>query len=118
LVFDDRGNLLSWSRKPGTEHLNPEEAQKLRKKSKPTKLEKALLADLRIGEKRKQDLLTNLSRLIKRGMVGSPVASSPFSETDSPIKLIEEGNAVRLEMALHVSMNDFAREEEEWLTNF
>ena len=43
LVFDDRGYLLSLFRKPGTEHLSPEEAQKLRRKSKPTKREKKAL---------------------------------------------------------------------------
>jgi hypothetical protein len=42
LVFDGLGNLLSWSRKPGTEHLRPEEARKLRNKAKPTKLDKAI----------------------------------------------------------------------------
>ncbi len=118
LVFDDRGNLLSWARKPGTGHLRPADEQRLRKKSRPTKLEKAMLRDMRIGEARKQDLLITLSRLIKRNMVGSPVADSPFSETDKPFTLFEEGNTVRLEMATHVSMNDFIREEEEWLTNF
>jgi hypothetical protein len=118
LVFDGRGNLLSWSRKPGTEHLRPEEARKLRNKAKPTKLDKALLDDLRIGEKRKQDLLTYLSRMIKRGLVGSPTTGSPFSETDKPITLVEDGDAIRLEMAPHLSSKDFEREEEEWLTNF
>jgi len=118
LVFDDRGNLLSWSRKPGTEHLSPEESRKLRSKSNPTKLEKALLDDLRIGEGRKRDLLITLSRMIQRGMVGSPAAGSRFSETDKPFTLFEEGDAVRLEMAAHISMDDFTREEDEWLTNF
>ena len=30
LVFDDRGNLLSWFRKPGSEHIAPARAQELR----------------------------------------------------------------------------------------
>jgi hypothetical protein len=118
LVFDGRGNLLSWLRKPGTEHLTPEEARKLRNKTKPTKHENALLKDLRIGEQRKRDLLTYLSKLIKRGLIGLPTAGSPFSETDKPITLIEEGDAIHLEMAPHLSSEDFEREEAEWLTNF
>ncbi|MGB5987494.1 MAG: hypothetical protein WBG37_19470, partial [Desulfobacterales bacterium] len=118
LVFDDRGNLLSWFRKPGTEHLSPAEAKKIRGKAKPTKLEKKALADLGIGEGRKKDLLTYLSRLIQRGMVGTPAAGSPFSETDKPFTLLEEGQALHLEAAPHISMEDFTREEEEWLTNF
>ncbi len=118
LVFDDRGNLLSWSRKPGTEHLSPEESRKLRSKSNPTKLEKALLDDLRIGEERKRDLLITLSRMIQRGMVGSPTVGSHFNETDKPFTLFEEGNTVRLEMATHINMDDFSREEDQWLTNF
>jgi hypothetical protein len=77
LVFDGRGNLLSWSRKPGTEHLTPEEARKIQNRTKPNKLEKALLEDLQIGEQRKRDLLTYLSTMIKRRLVGSPTAGRP-----------------------------------------
>lgn len=118
LVFDDRGNLLSWFRKPGTEHLSPEQARKIRQKPNPTKLERMALADLRNGEMRKEDLLTYLSRIIQGGMVGRPVAGSPFSETDKPFTLLEEGDALSLEMAAHINMENFTREEEEWLTNF
>jgi hypothetical protein len=118
LVFDDRGNLLSWSRKPGLEHLSPEEAKSLKRKTNPTKLEKALLEDLRIGEGRVQDLLRTLAGMIKRGLAEAPAAGSPFSDTEPPFALFEEGDTVRLEMAPHISMEDFEREEEEWLTNF
>lgn len=118
LVFDDRGNLLSWFRKPGTEHLSPEEAQKIENNQNSPKLKRMALADLRNGEKRKEDLLSYLFILIKRRMVGTPIAGSPFSETDKPFYLFEEGDALRLEMAPHINMEDFTREEEEWLTNF
>ena len=45
LVFDERGNLLSWFNKPGTEHITPDEAVKLRQKTR-TKLQRAQLNDL------------------------------------------------------------------------
>ena len=51
-------------------------------------------------------------------MVGPPTTDSHFSETDKPFTLFEDGDAIHLEMASHISMDDFEREEDEWLTNF
>ena len=83
LVFDNRGELLSLFRNPGTEHPSkdveddirrrlaswehdPAEAKKQRIK-KPTKYEMEALEDLAIGRQRKKAILTYLSALIQEG---------------------------------------------------
>jgi len=119
LVFDDRGNLLSWFRKPGTEHISLDEARKLRNKSNPTNLDEALLDDLKVGEQRKTDLLLYLSKINKQGMLrAAALAQTPFTLPDKPFTVVEEDNVIHLEMLPHINMHDFEREEGEWLTNY
>ncbi len=82
LVFDERGNLLSWFHKPGTEHIRPEWAQELRAreelirthpdearaaKVRLTKQERGELEDLAEGEQRKAALLAFVADAISRG---------------------------------------------------
>jgi hypothetical protein len=118
LVFDGRGNLLSWFRKPGTEHITPEEEQEILQKTKQTKLDQGMLADLEIGQNRKEALLHYLSAIIRRGLVGAAQLESRFSETSRPVTAIEHGGAVRFEMTPHLRTTDFDREEEGWTVNY
>ena len=118
LVFDGRGNLLSWSRKPGTEHLRPEQEDEIRRKKKRTKLEQGLLDDQETGRKRKERLLHYLSDIIRRGLVGSAQAESRFSETSRPVTAFEQGKAVCFEMTPYLRSSDFEKEEEGWTVNY
>jgi hypothetical protein len=118
LVFDDRGNLLSWSRKPGTEHITLEEEKRILQKKKPTRLEQGLLDDLQEGRKRKQALLSYLAANIRRGLVGTAQAESHFSEVFKPIVAVEEGGTVRFEAAPHLRKSDFDEEEAGWALNY
>ena len=118
LVFDGRGNLLSWSRKPGTEHLSTEQEQAILQKKKPTKLEAGLLADLVIGRQRKKALLIYLAANIRRGLVGAAQPVSRIIEGARPITATEADGAVRFELASHCRASDFTKEEDGWTINY
>jgi hypothetical protein len=118
LVFDGRGNLLSWFRKPGTEHITPARAQELRQKLKPTKQEMGELQDLEEGERRKAALLQFTARVARRGLVGESQPTKPVMEVIKPITAIEEGGVLRLEIAPHLRTSDLDREVEGWTVNY
>jgi hypothetical protein len=132
LVFDERGNLLSWFRKPGTEHLSEAEGEDIRQRLKmyqenpeaikhddiPTKLELGMLADLEIGRQRKKTLLSYLTGSIKRGLVGKALPESRFSDVLKPITALDEGGVVRFEMTPHLRTSNFDEREDGWLVNY
>ncbi len=132
LVFDDHGNLLSWFRKPGTEHLSESAAEDIRKRLAiwkndpkalkrydiPTKLELAELADLEVGCERKAAVQGYLAGLIQRGLVGVPQPGSRFSDVSSPVTALEEGGAVYFEVTPHLRTFDFDAKEEGWMVNY
>lgn len=133
LVFDDRGNLLAWFRKPGTEHITSAEAQALRqrreivranpaeaanRKIRLTQQESAELADLDEGERRKAALLEYTASAIRRGLVGEAQAGNPLMEGMKPIAAIEEDGVLRLEIAPHLHDSDFDTEVEGWTVNY
>ncbi len=122
LVFDDRGNLLSWFRKPGTEHIemsvvdslrqrerewreNPEEARRKNIK-KLTRHELDELADLEEGQRRKDAFLDYLADVTEMGLVGEPQPQGTFLADAKPVIAIEEGGVVRFEMAPHLRSRD------------
>mgnify|MGYP001051276959 FL=1 len=118
LVFDDHGNLLSWFRKPGTEHLLPEQEQAILAKAKQTKMEQALLDDLKVGLKRKEDLLSYLSALARRGLVGAAQPESRFRESTRPVTAYEQDGVVKFEMTPHLRDSDFDKREDGWTVNY
>jgi len=118
LVFDGRGNLLSWFRKPGTEHITEEEEQRILDKENPTKLEKGQLADLEEGRRRKTALKKYLAALIRRGLVGEPPKGARFSDGLQPVAAMEEGGVVRFETTPHLRKSDFDTEAEGWTVNY
>jgi hypothetical protein len=134
LVFDGRGNLMSWFRKPGTQHLTEDRKQvimerrkawkdnpKLAKEQKvrpPTELEKAELADLEIGGQRKAEMLEYLSAIVRRGLVGTSMTDSPYSDGMRPVTAIEEAGMVRFETTPHLREGDFDKKEAGWTTNY
>jgi hypothetical protein len=133
LVFDDRGNLLSWFRKPGTEHITSARAQELRqrrdfirtnpaeakkKKIKLTQQETAELADLDEGEQRKAALLEYTASVIRHGLVDEVQAGDPLLAGKKPITALEEDGVLRLEITPHLRKSDFDREVVGWPINF
>lgn len=119
LVFDGRGNLLSWFRKPGTEHITQAEEQRILEKERgPTKQEMGELADLEEGRRRKKALLKYLSAMIRRGLVGAPQPENRFAEGLKPVVAIDEGGVVSFETTPHLRKSDFDAEEEGWTVNF
>ena len=117
LVFDERGNLLSWFRKPGTEHITSEEEQKILQKQKPTKLELSKLADLETGRQRKKALEEYLAAIIRQGLVGPVPEENRFSD-EKPITAFEEGGVVSFEMTPHLRKSDFDSQEAGWTINY
>ena len=132
LVFDERGNLLSWFRKPGTQHLAESNAQALRgrlaawnadpvqanKKNRLTKQELAELADLEQGEQRIATLLDYIAAATRRGLVGEPQPANPFMDGLKPVVAIEAGGVVRFEMTPHLRKSDLDTEGEGWTVNY
>ena len=133
LVFDSRGNLLSWFRKPGIEHISPTRAQELRqrlqeiqsnpeeakrKKLKLTKQEMGELQDLEEGERRKAALLQYTASVASRGLVGESQPGRPLMEAMKPVTAIEEGGVLRLEIAPHLRTSDFDTEVEGWTISY
>jgi hypothetical protein len=134
LVFDGRGNLMSWLRKPGAEHISAEreanirqrleawehdpEAAKLQKIKKPTKHELESLADLAIGRQRKQAVKEYLAALIENGLVGPPQAESGFSDGLKPVTALEDDGVVRFQTTPHLRKQDFDAKEEGWTVNY
>jgi len=129
LVFDERGNLLSWFRKPGTEHLASDRAEELRgrreliaadpaeatkKKIKLTKQEAAELADFEEGERRVTALLAYTASAIKRGLVGDAQGGKPLTAGMKPIAAVEDGGVLRLQVAPHLHDSNFDTEVAGW----
>jgi hypothetical protein len=118
LVFDGRGNLLSWFRKPGTEHLSAEDEKKILQKKKPTKLDTALLADLEIGRERQRVLREYLAAAIKSGLVSAVAPENPLRSGTRPVTAVEERGVVRFELSPHLRSSDFDEKEDGWMVNY
>jgi hypothetical protein len=135
LVFDERGNLLSWFRKPGVEHLSPLAEQELvmrrtaweqdpavarRKKVRPlTKLERAGLQDLEDGRQRRQALCDYLSELVRRGLAGAAPTGAQFNEALKPLTIFaQEDGSLRFEMAAQARENEIGEEAQGWMIDF
>ncbi len=133
LVFDERGNLLSWFRKPGTGHLTKQQAQdidkkraalkknpKLPRKEKPTKLELAELADYEIGLQRTKDLLVQYARKVKKNLVGlaDEESGSIPPNMQKPLSAVIENDIVRFTATPHLRKEDLDQEEKKWQINY
>jgi hypothetical protein len=118
LVFDESGNLLSWFRKPGTEHISPQQEQDILQAKKQTKVEQGLLDDLKIGRQRKKALLSYLAANIQRGLVGVTPPENRFSEGARPITAFDQNGVLHFEMAPHLRMSNLDEKEDGWLVNY
>ncbi len=133
LVFNDRGNLLSWFRKPGTEQLDPENEKKYleRKKAweddpknakgkfkKLTQWEMAELEDLAIGRQRKEALLNHLFEMASLGLIGEAQPGNALLEGMKPLVATVEGGSVRLEQTSALRDFDPGMEAAGWEHSF
>ncbi len=134
LVFDDRGNMLSWFRKPGTEQVDPEtekllmerviawqedpKVAKIKKVKKPTKWELAELEDLKVGRQRRDALLDHLSQMAALGFIGEPQPGITLLDGMSPLVIKDDGGTVRLEQTAHLRDMDNEAEALGWKHNF
>lgn len=132
LVFDDHGNLLSWFRKPGTEHISDETAQDIQQRVEayqadpkalkwadiPTKLERGELADYDEGQSRKMAIQRYLADLIRRGVMGSPAPGNRFQDGNKPVTAWVEDGTLHLESTPHLRASDWDVEEKGWTVNY
>ena len=136
LVFDDRGNLLSWSRKHGIQHLSELEAEALRRRisawqadpvrasaekiKRPTKKELTAFADRMAGQQRLANLLTEFATKHRRGLievVDGASAGMPHTAL-KPVTAIEENGVIHFTNTPHLRNADLDTEEGEWLLNY
>jgi hypothetical protein len=95
LVFDGRGNLLSWVRKPGTEELRCAGGEKAHRRCK---------TDRETGLKRKEQLLEHVTGRLRRGwvnLVGEGEADQ-LNVVRAPIVGRQVGGVLRIEAIPHL----------------
>jgi hypothetical protein len=131
LVFDERGNLLSWLHKPGTEHISEEKANlihqkiaaleanpKLPRDERPTKLERAELADYLEGKERILIMLKQYSRKLKKKLVGLADETNGLpKEFQKPVTAMIEDGVVHFTNTPHLRKEDID-EELGWKLNY
>ena len=91
LVFDENGAVVTWSRKPGT-HGGEGEAWE---------------EEIRLGRKRKRELLDVLARRIASGQVGAALGSSKgMLGTHVPsVSMSIDGDELRFELSPHLGLS-------------
>jgi hypothetical protein len=90
LVFDDKGNILSWFRKPGSVGGTGEKWD----------------AENEVGKKRLRDFLNNLSSRIKSGQVGAALGSSKgmVGTLIPPVTVSKKDGVLKFELSPHLSL--------------
>ena len=92
LVFDETGNVLEWARKPGTEGRGRGDQWK---------------QELKLGQRRRQEFLQTVARLIQAGGIGAAIGSGQglLGSRIPPIGLREENGKLRFQMSPHMSLS-------------
>lgn len=90
LIFDENGNVLSWTRKPGTVGGDSKVWQE----------------EITAGEKRKAHFLSDLAKRIAAGQVGVALGSSKgmLGTQIPPLTVRQEGGMLRFELSPHLSL--------------
>lgn len=109
LVFDDRGNLLSWFSKPGTEHLSPDDLFIIDHKEKPTRIDKLVRSQMVIGRQRKAQILRFFAENTRRNKIGYIQPDQGNWTGFKPFSAYVDGNNVDFEMSPQMRM--FSEEE-------
>jgi hypothetical protein len=92
LVFDNRGNLLSWIRKPGAGSQHKDRPRKYCKDERAR------------GEKRREDLMKYVKRRVEQGAVGLAERDRPGEIGTMPpvVASLREDGTLRLEVTPHL----------------
>ena len=92
LVFDETGNVLEWARKPGTEGRGRGDQWK---------------QELKLGQRRRQEFLQTVARLIQAGGIGAAIGSGLglLGSRIPPIGLRQEDGKLRFQMSPHMSLS-------------
>ncbi|HSF83880.1 MAG TPA: hypothetical protein VLA49_21805 [Anaerolineales bacterium] len=134
LVFDDRGNLLSWFRKPGLQLLSPEETEAIRVRKqawdkdpvkakkdgikRPTQHETALLADMDAGQERVRTFLEQYNTKLHKGKINKLAQDTSPLGMQQPVSWIEEDGVMRFYNTPHLRKEDLDTEDTGWAINF
>lgn len=91
LVFDDKGNILSWFRKQGSTGGKGEKWE----------------AEIAAGQKRLNDFLNDLARKIKSGEIGSEIGSSKglVGSLVPPITVQKQHGVLKFELSPHLHLS-------------
>lgn len=91
LVFDDKGNILSWFRKPGSIGAKGEKGE----------------AENAAGQKRLKDFLNDLAKRIQSGQVGAVLGSSKgmVGSLVPPVTVSKKDGVLKFELSPHLSLS-------------
>ncbi|HET9277246.1 MAG TPA: hypothetical protein VFN95_03650 [Flavitalea sp.] len=91
LVFDDKGNILSWFRKPGSVGGEGEKWK----------------AEITEGKKRLSEFLNNLAKRIQSGQVGAVLGSSKgmVGSLVPPVTVSKQNGILKFELSPHLSLS-------------
>ena len=91
LVFDDKGNILSWFRKPGTIGGKGEKWE----------------AENAAGKKRLSDFLNDLAKRIQSGQVGAVLGSSKgmVGTLVPPVTVSKQDGVLKFELSPHLNLS-------------
>ena len=105
LVFDGKGNMLSWTRKPGTAMKEDEERLGWPKR-RASKIKSAWYAELAEGEKRRQALLDDLAARVASGQVGQAVGGHKglIGARMPPLTADSSGGTVEFRLSPHLKI--------------
>jgi hypothetical protein len=98
LVFDDSGNVLSWTRKPGT-------GSKIDKKGQ---IDKRWLGEVSIGQKRRGEFLDAIAAQIAAGRVGAISGSQRglLGSRIPPITAEDEDGTLQFRLSPHLDLSE------------
>jgi hypothetical protein len=91
LVFDDKGNILSWFRKPGSVGGKGEKWE----------------AENEAGKKRLMDLLNDLAKRIQSGQIGAVLGSSKgmVGSLVPPVTVSKQDGVLKFELSPHLNLS-------------
>jgi len=91
LVFDDKGNVLSWFRKPGTVGGTGKNWE----------------AEIAVGKKRLDDFLNDLAKRIQTGQVGAVLGSSKgmVGSLVPPVTVSKQDGVLKFELSPHLNLS-------------
>jgi hypothetical protein len=101
LALDIDGNLLAWSRKPGTLPL------KGSKSSVETRLNAKVAAESEAGAARRQAFLNAIATRLAAGAIGGPAVSGPagiLQKSMAPVTATSENGVVHFKLSPHIGV--------------